>query len=69
MFQIENSHQLIYETIFCLPIPYSIYYSAEEAIEKYQYFVGRTHNHMLPVYCEVRIIPVDKKQRNAKLMR
>jgi len=37
-------------------------YSAEEAIEKYQYFVGRTHNHMLPVYCEVRIIPVDKKQ-------
>ena len=31
-------------------------YSAEEAIEKYHYFVGRTTSHMLPVYCEVQVI-------------
>merc|ERR1712156_15868 len=37
-------------------------YSAEEAIEKYQYFVGRTAMHMLPVYCEVKILEVDKKK-------
>ena len=44
-------------------------YSAEEAIEKYQYFVGRTAMHMLPVYCEVKILEVDKKKGNAKIMR
>lgn len=27
--------------------------SPEEAIEKYQYFVGRTVNHMIPVYLQV----------------
>merc|ERR1712156_602361 len=37
-------------------------YTSEEAIEKYQYFVGRTTSHMLPVYCEVKIVEPDEQE-------
>ena len=56
----SNSQLILSQTLtsgFKLPK-----YSAEEAIEKYDYFVGRTTSHMIPVYCEVQVIYADEKK-------
>ena len=56
----NNSQLILSQTLtsgFKLPK-----YSAEEAIEKYDYFVGRTTSHMIPVYCEVQVIYADEKK-------
>lgn len=38
-----------------------------EAIEKYGYFVNRNTNHMVPVYTEVKIFPVEREYLETKI--